>query len=98
MLSLETLSNFTPTSQSIKVCEKNESESLNKEQLVKKQEHHITQTSKIKHNLEEVKENTDMVDAETLNEVSFVNPHVSEITHQDLRILTNVLSMICTRY
>jgi hypothetical protein len=34
-----------------------------------------------------------MVDVDTLKEVSLVNPHVSEVTPQVLRILANVLSM-----
>ncbi len=34
-----------------------------------------------------------MVDANTLKDVSFVNPHVSKVTPQVLGILANVLSM-----
>jgi hypothetical protein len=35
----------------------------------------------------------DMADADTLMEVSLVNPHVSEVTPQVLGIPTNVLSV-----
>jgi hypothetical protein len=41
----------------------------------------------------DVKVDTDMVDADTLKEVSFVNPHVLEITPQVSGNPTNILSM-----
>jgi hypothetical protein len=65
MLCLEALSNFTTISWGIHVCEKNESESLDKEH-VKNQEIHITKTSKIECHPKDVKADADMVDADTL--------------------------------
>jgi hypothetical protein len=41
----------------------------------------------------DVKVDTDMVDANTLKEVSFVNPHVLEVTPQVSGNPTNVLLM-----
>ncbi len=92
MLSLEASSNFVATSQGIQVCERNESKSFDKEQ-VKNQEAHIIETSKIKCHLEDVKANADLVDANTLKQVSPTNLHVSKITPQVLRITNNVLQV-----
>ncbi len=58
MLSLEAPFDFAATSWGIQVCERNEFESFDKEQ-VKNQEVHITKTSKIEHHPKDVKADAD---------------------------------------
>jgi hypothetical protein len=90
ILSLETLFDFMASGWCIQVHERNEAKGLDKEQ-VEKQEVYIIKTSKIEHNLKDVKAYVDMVDVNTLKHLSPVNHHVSEITPQVSMILNNVL-------
>jgi hypothetical protein len=83
MSCLETLSDFMAIGWGIHVRERNELESLDKEQ-VKNQEAHITETFKIKHRPKDVNANVDMVDADTSKQVSPTNPHVSKVARQFL--------------
>ncbi len=60
---------------------------------MKNEEVHITKTSKIKRRPKDVKADVDMVDANTLKQISPTNPHVLEITPQVLGIINHVLEV-----
>lgn len=57
---------------------------------MKNHEAHITETSKIKCHPQDMKAYVNMIDANTLKQVSPTNPHVSEVTPQVLGIVNSV--------
>ncbi len=89
MLRLEALSDFMAIGWGIQVCERNALENSDKKQ-VKNQEAHNIETFKIKCYPKDVKTNTNMVNVDTLKQVSPTNLHVSEVTHQVLGITNSV--------